>query len=210
MRAHTIIPLALTLTACVDKNTDCTRLYAASVVLTVEDADGNPVDDYTAEYSVDGGPAEPCDEGTCGYEAAGSFSIVVDAVGFAEQTIQVEVSEDECHALTESVTVALQPVDCTEEALPSLIVTVLDGSDEPVYGAAIDYTAEDASGSCAPGEDALANVFTCGEEIIGDITIDVSAEGYDDHTETLTVLGDEEECHPVTEEHTVNLLLLPE
>jgi hypothetical protein len=91
----------------------CTEEARSSVTVTVVDASGAPVTDALVSYSVGGAPAKDCevtlDSGNvfvCGYEEAGNFGIAVTR-GAETKTQAVTVSKDECHVISQSITIQL-------------------------------------------------------------------------------------------------------
>ena len=93
----------------------CTDEAVTSVLLTLEDDGGGAVSDATVSYSVDGSATAPCDEGSqgtyfCGAEQLGCFRITVAADGFDPVDAEIVVDDsDECHVLTEELTLFLVP-----------------------------------------------------------------------------------------------------
>lgn len=92
---------------------------------------------------------------------------------------------------------------CTTEIRPSVNVQVLDEAGLAM-DASVQYDIGDGPVSCDQLGDA-AGYYICGEDFAGEIEILVSAEGYQDHSETLTPESDE--CHVITEELEVELVL---
>ena len=107
--------LLATFTACFEKEVGCDDYAAASVMVTVLDDAGAPVDGAAVDFDVvEADSHGPCDdlgagEYVCGYEVSGALTISVVAEGFEPQELEVEVSltEDECHVETVSETVTL-------------------------------------------------------------------------------------------------------
>jgi len=99
----------------------CTADFRFSTLVTVLDGD-TPVDDAVLEYSVDGGEARACEpigsQYACGGEEAGDFLITATR---GEQTgsLAVTVEEDECHVITQEVTLGLEP-ETSEDELPPI------------------------------------------------------------------------------------------
>ncbi|MEY3214532.1 MAG: hypothetical protein RIT28_5013 [Pseudomonadota bacterium] len=102
-------------TACFEKEVGCDDYAAASVVVTVLDEAGAPVEGAALDFDVvEADSHGPCDEVgageyVCGYEISGAMTISVVAEGFEPQELEVEVSltDDECHVETISETVTL-------------------------------------------------------------------------------------------------------
>ena len=97
--------------------TFCTADLRTSVVLTVVDNANAPLAGATVSYQVDGGAGSSlvCDfpgaTGVCGLgqEIAGAFSIVVSKAGYTSASGSVTVARDECHVITERLTLVLTP-----------------------------------------------------------------------------------------------------
>lgn len=85
----------------------CDTSAAFSVNGTVVDESGADIADFTAEYSVDGGPSSDCmiqaGDFSCGTEEAGVFTINVAAPGYEPATMMVTVEDGECHVVPQNV-----------------------------------------------------------------------------------------------------------
>lgn len=191
-----------------DPPIDCTDEFVTSVVVDVVDDDGNLIEDATGVYTVDGGPEQDCEgaggELACGGEEAGDFAITVDGFGYAAETIELTVGQGECHVIQEYVEVTLGPVSCTEEVVPSVVVTVTDSDGEAILDdveVAWNMASEDDLPE--PCWNVVDNEWSCAEEVSGELAIEVSAEGYVDAREIVTVGFDE--CHVITESIQVAL-----
>lgn len=111
-----IVAVAATLTGC-ESLVDCTTDARASVQLTVVDSSGAAIAGASATYTIedeDWPAPQPCEDmggGTlvCGWEVDDTFHIEVTAPGYASETLELDVFADECHVITEQVTVTLQP-----------------------------------------------------------------------------------------------------
>lgn len=94
----------------------CTADLRFSTLVTVLDGD-TPVVDAAVEYSVDGSAPRACEplgnQFACGGEEAGDFLITATR---REQSgsVAVTVEADECHVITQEVTLGLEPE--TEDA----------------------------------------------------------------------------------------------
>jgi hypothetical protein len=88
-----------------------------SVIVNVSSASDAtvPLSGVAVDYAVDAEPTVACVSyapGTwqCGEERAGAFTLHVSADGHVPATRTVTVGADECHVLTETVDVVLEPV----------------------------------------------------------------------------------------------------
>lgn len=214
MRSVLLLALLVALTAC-DEPVVCTDLAAASVQVHLEDEQGAPITGAAVTWNqADAiGPAEDCLEMqagdyTCGYEVEGALVVSISAPGFADETVTVEVSADECHVITEQVDVILEALDCTTEALPAVELTVVDGQGAEVTGADPQWSADGGAtwASCDPAHD---NVYQCAFETSGEIALSIDDAGpYEPWSDTVTVAHDG--CHPITEAVTATLQYLPD
>lgn len=112
--AATLLTASLGLGGCVISPVECTDLAAVSVSLTLENQNGESVAGADVRFSADGSAEEPCTEFdvgtyTCGYEVEGELTITIGADGYEPASISVTVGADECHVITEEVTVVLVP-----------------------------------------------------------------------------------------------------
>jgi hypothetical protein len=100
-----------------DEGVLCTADFRPSVLVTVLDGE-TVVDDALLEFSVDGDAQQACDnlEGryACGGEQAGDF-VITATRGDQSGSVALTVAEDECHVITEEVTLRLLP---ETEAVP--------------------------------------------------------------------------------------------
>lgn len=91
----------------------CDAAVYSSVMVTVVDAQGEPIEGATATFSVDGGASEPCDGEVgevslwCGVETEGEFTIVAQADGYESAMGTVTVNGDRCHVMTEELELEL-------------------------------------------------------------------------------------------------------
>ena len=105
--------ILLALTGCdVEKDTgegvDCTADVKPSVVVSVVDVDGSVVPEAELTYSVDGGSEQPCDEnGTCGLETIGEFTITAAAEGYTSASETLTVESDIGHVITQDLELVL-------------------------------------------------------------------------------------------------------
>jgi hypothetical protein len=208
-----VVTALAALVACEDTTVGCDDMAVSSVSLTVEDADGNAITGANATYTVDGGVPSACEEFgdgnyACGYEQAGEITVTASAAGYAEASATVTVEADECHVITEQVTLTLDVADCTDVELPSMLVTVVGSSGEALSNAWAAYTpagAEDPN-DCYPTS--TADVWQCGTEEAGTFTVAAGADGHE--TESVEVTVEADECHVITEEVLFELSWLPD
>ncbi len=202
-----LVPFALFLTAC-DGDTDddvvCTDIFASSTLVTPVDEAGNLLAESNASWRRPGDEDfEPCDANddgtwTCGWEETGVLEILVDAWGYGETQVSVTVEGDGCHALTELVDVVLDPVECTLEVVPSVLVSLEEEDGTPITaGATVSYDPVDRP-DLDPGDcEWSGDSWSCGEEIAGEILITATHPAYVDATQSIIV--GEDECHVITE-----------
>ncbi len=197
--------LALLVQGCPDDGLDCTAIAAVSVSVTVLDDAGLAVDALVS-YETGGEAPVACEHIAgvylCGYEVAGEILIRVEAEGYQDHEETVTVTEDECHVQGQNIEVTLQPVDCTDEEVPSVIAYVVDAAGDNIADAAVEYVPQDelwtAPEPCEPfGQD---GGFVCGYEYDGFIDLWAEAPGFESEYEAIEV--DADECHVITEEHT--------
>jgi hypothetical protein len=110
-----LFPTALfsLLTACGDKDGDtgfsiCTAEIIFSVNVKIFDEAGQPIEDASPTYSVEGGAEGTCESDgigghNCGEDQEGSFTVYVSVDGYEDAEDTVTVSGDECHVTTESM-----------------------------------------------------------------------------------------------------------
>lgn len=119
MRTLTLLGLVLAATACEEQPLVCTDLLASSVSLTVESADGLELENIQATFTAGNFVDEPCDvmgdannSFVCGWEVEGPMTIQVSADGHESASVQVDVdmSDDGCHVVNETVLVELDAV----------------------------------------------------------------------------------------------------
>ena len=121
--------LFLMLTACGEKNSsdtgdsdtgggiDCTAQFVYSLALTIEDQDGQPVDNANISYTVDGEAGTYVEYFTngeyfVGGEEAGDFEVDIyveipagaDCFDIGDAYFSVTVEADECHVITQAIT----------------------------------------------------------------------------------------------------------
>lgn len=217
MRSLPLLFALAPLAACDDKDgVDCTAEAVVSVTVSLTDASGVPLDDsdspvvtYTGADGVSG-DCEPWPDGgtwACGFELAGEITVTADAWGYDPASASVTVENDVCHVLGESLTLSLDSVACTEEARPSMLITVVDGAGDPVSDATVAWglASEGAVSACETYD---SSVFACGVEVAGDLVYSATAPGHTTVTEAVTVA--EDECHVLTESRTATLDWLPD
>ena len=88
----------------------------------------------------------------------------------------------------------IDDIACTASIEFSVYATIYNEAGEVIENASVSYSAEAMSGDCEV--DSIGGHY-CGEEQSGEVTILVSAEGYVDAEETVTVGADQ--CHVITE-----------
>ncbi|PTL77098.1 hypothetical protein [Vitiosangium sp. GDMCC 1.1324] len=117
--AAVVLTLSTVLSACSGPQSFCTLEARASVQVRVVDARGTPQRDARVTFTRDGGPEQQamcagagtqgnCDTWVTEYERPGEYVITAtSADGQRTARQSVSVGEDECHVLTETVTLTL-------------------------------------------------------------------------------------------------------
>ena len=94
---------------------------------------------------------------------------------------------------------------CDEMAVAAVVITVVDIDGAPIDGASATWETSDEAGDC----DALTDGgVACAYERDGEITVTITAEGFETITETFDVAAGS--CHPIPEQAEITLRLLSE
>lgn len=107
-----LLLLALLLSGCPDLEVTCTTDARASVQVTVIDDAGNNLVDADVTWTGDDGVPTSCEnngggEYVCGYEVSGEVTIDATRAGHEPASELVVVETDECHVITEQLTLSL-------------------------------------------------------------------------------------------------------
>lgn len=95
---------------------------------------------------------------------------------------------------------------CTLESRPSLTITVVDAqSGDPVEGAMVTFQVD--GGEVRTPADTADNTFTLARDQAGVFKVTIEADGYEPASAEYTV--DEDECHVIPVDDTVELVPLP-
>ena len=97
----------------------------------------------------------------------------------------------------------IEDIVCTANIEFSVYATIYNEAGEVIENASASYSAEEISGDCEA--DSIGGHY-CGEEQSGEVTIFVSAEGYVDAEETVTVEADQ--CHVITENLDITMVVV--
>lgn len=192
----------LMLVAC-DGSEPCSTEARGSVLVTLTDGSGGPIADATVTFRADGAAETPCDglpDGTfvCGWEVDGDVTVTATAWRHAPATETVTVGRDDCHVLTEALTLVLDPLDCTTEVVPSVEVTVVGSTGEVLDGVVVRYWPEGATGDAVACDGPHPpEVWRCGDDQAGALVVEASADGH--VTEQQTVVVEADVCHVITE-----------
>lgn len=193
----------------------CTTEARASVMVSVVDLDGAAITDAVVTYSSDGSAQDQdCFDGgsgsfSCGFEESGPITVTASAEGFFDATQTVVVEADECHVITAALTLELEPLACTDEIAASVVVTVTDTSNQDVNGGDVVWNMADEDDLPEPCLQTVGNEWICGEEVAGDIRIDIDNAGPYQPFSTVVTVG-EDECHVITEQLDAVLEFLPD
>jgi len=109
-------PLVFALSSCSSGPVACTDEARSSLAVTVVDQDGAALTDASVTATVDDetNTCEHTGEGSydCGfYERAGDFVVAAEKAGYEPDDESVAVGEDECHVVTETVSLTLTVVE---------------------------------------------------------------------------------------------------
>ncbi|MEN0065408.1 MAG: hypothetical protein AAGA48_24900 [Myxococcota bacterium] len=212
MNLHRLSFALVLLAGCPPLDTICTLEARPSIRLSVVDDLGVPVPGATATYTANGAELQPCFEDgpgglTCAWEVAGDFVVTIEAPGFEPDTFTQFVDEDECHVITEMVERTLMPINCTDIALPSIEVSVTDSKGTSIESADVVWNMAAEDDLPEPCTSLGGNVWTCGEEVAGELVVEISNAGpYEAYREVVTV--SEDECHVITESLSAVLQVL--
>jgi hypothetical protein len=207
---RSILPLLLlSLCACFERQYDCDDMAALSVEVTVESSDGEPMQDLEVRYTGPGdAEPRPCEDSgstwLCGWEVAGEILIEASATCHGAVSETVVVSENECHVEQQDLQLMLDPVDCTQEELPGVYVTVHDEDGDAIPDAAVGFVPADQDWTDYEPCEAYNDGWGCAWGYSGDIDLEVTATGFSPWTGQVTVL--EDCCGPVTE--TVDVVMV--
>lgn len=97
-------------------------------------------------------------------------------------------------------------VACTDIAVGSVNVTVHDDAGAVVPDLTLTYTVD--GGDAVPCDDVGTEpgaTFVCGFEVEGDITVTATAPGFDDATDTVTIVKTDDGCHVIGQALTLTL-----
>ncbi len=98
------------------------------------------------------------------------------------------------------------PIVCTEIAVGSVNVTVHDESGDVVEGVALTYTVDGGdSTACQDVGLEPGATFVCGFEADGEITVTATAVGFDDATDTVTIVKTDDGCHVIGQTMTLTM-----
>lgn len=191
----------------------CTAEVVASALVSVQAEDGTPLADSVVTYTVDGGATATCDASgtgshTCGEDEVGQFVFEASAFGFQTQSASVVVEGDECHALTESVTITLPSNDCPDLHVAAVIVNLADAGGAELSNPAVAYSLNGAE-SLIACSDHGGGEWWCGS-VIGEYVITATADGHESGSATASVVADAEGCFPVTQTVDIDLQWLPD
>jgi hypothetical protein len=204
--------MSLALVACEDQDENgeivCLAVVTPSAIVSVIDTEGETIEDPTIQVRIEG-EIEDCEimttnEYMCGSDIPGEMTILVDAEGYDAQEIDIDVSESECGVISEELEVTLEPVTCTEQVVPSILITVVDDiTAEPVADVEVFYAPEGEHWFAPEPCDLHGGTFYCGYEQAGNIDITVEAPNYLSYSDRVFVPADE--CHVITQDLEVPL-----
>jgi hypothetical protein len=190
-----------------DEELICTQSIEPSVIVTTLDSEGEPVVADAVSWSVDGGQKQaaecwydPCTVLHAAWETPGEITVTA-TLGDLIVTDTVTVTADECHVQTQELTLQFpapddEEMNCTEDIVPSVIVTTLDSDGEPVVAKSVEWSVHGADPQPADCWYDPCTVLHAGWEVAGDITVTAYL-GNEMVSDTVTVPADE--CHVITQ-----------
>lgn len=201
----------------------CTEEVRPSVLASLFSQDGQALAGATVTYRVNGGevleaqcangaPAENCTVFVAGREVSGTFLLRAEKKDFepVEKEVEVPMTEDGCHVVTQEVALVLPPAKCTGEPQPAVQLSVMDDVTwNAIAGATVTYSLNGdpfVSAVCAadvPPAECLA--FHVGYDVSGELLMRANAPGYLEGEKTVWVAMDAEGCHSVTQIHEIRL-----
>ena len=192
--------------------TACDQMAYSSVNVVLTGEFGEAIPDAAVQYSVNGGELRDCEPANwddslvaesafiCGWEEAGDFTIVASAEGYESTETQIVVEADECHVISQSLELQMEPIVCTQEGRYAVQATVEDLSG---LGASVFWGLAEEDMDLIPCEDSIDNVYYCGAEASG--LIEIWAENDAGEFDSAIIEVSTDECGPITE--TVDLML---
>ena len=112
MRLSTVLVPLLALGAAACERQPCYDALITEISVDLENLDGDPIDDATVTYSVEGGPDEACDYAgdatyVCGPWGAGQVTITA-TKGNRSDSVDFNVDEDTCELYPDHATMVLE------------------------------------------------------------------------------------------------------
>jgi hypothetical protein len=208
---HRTLTLAvLVLSGCFERQYDCDAMAAASVEVTLASSSGELLEEievlYTGPGAMEQQACEPMGSSwICGWEVAGEVLVEARALCHGDASATVDVPMGECHVQQQSVHLLLDPVDCTAEEVPSVMVEVVDEQGEPLADPSVGYLPAHADWMDYEPCVEQGEAWACGWGWSGVIAIEVEAEGFAPWSGEVTV--DEDCCGPVTVQLRVVMVL---
>lgn len=204
MRFIALIALVAGCPAAIPDDIDCTAEARASVQITVVDTFGGKIPNAELTFRVDGGDAQPCEqlggagEFVCGWEQAGDITVTATAEGYFVQEAAVRVNADECHVITEQLTVTLDEIICTDEIVYAVIVEPINEAGESLQRARVEAMPYGENWTHPePCMDLGLGQYACGEGWTGEVEIWVSDRSAGSWYDVIDVPFDE--CGPITQ-----------
>ena len=195
---------------CFERQYDCDDMAIVSVVVTVASSGSQPFEDLQVWYTRSG-DAQPqsCDEQggsfLCGYELDGALLIEASAGCHGDVSETVVVPQGRCHPEQQDLQLLMDPLDCTQEELPGVYVTVANEDGAAIPDASVGFVPTDQDWTDYEPCEAYNDGWGCAWGLSGDIDIQVTADGYAPWTGEVTVGADC--CGPVTEPMDLVLVL---
>ncbi len=202
--------LFLPLCGCFEQQVDCDNLSVTSVVVTALSSTEEPLDGVEVRYTAPGATdSKRCThQGStwlCGSDGSGIILIEASADCHVDVSESVTVPMGTCHPETQDLQLLMDPVDCTQDEIPSVLVTVWNEEGASVDDASVGYVPADQDWTDYEPCESTNGAWACGWDIVGALGLEVTAPDHAPWPDRVLVEGDC--CGPLTENVEVVLYL---
>ncbi|MGC6494169.1 MAG: hypothetical protein ACON5B_15145 [Myxococcota bacterium] len=113
-RLHLVWPALLLLGCQQDEGEACTTAIVYGIEIEINNPGGGKIDDVTVLAGLFGEELEPCEgDGrnfSCAPGLSGSLEVMASAPGYESNGLTINVDDDGCHPITQSLELSLSPV----------------------------------------------------------------------------------------------------